>query len=76
MNAKSQTRYVAHKTDPKCATCGNTLRRLSRNGFLEKKIFTFFGYFPWECPLCRRHVLVKRQFPRKRRSSVTESTSA
>jgi DNA-directed RNA polymerase subunit RPC12/RpoP len=75
MTKESPSRYVTHKNDPKCKRCGNVLRRLKREGFLETSFFTFFGYFPWECPLCRSRVLVKKQYPRKKRSSVPETTS-
>ncbi len=57
-----------------CQKCGTTMRRLSRRGFLQQKVFSFFGYYPWECPLCRKLVLLKKQFPR--RSRRTQENSA
>lgn len=51
-----------------CRECGNCLRRLARRGFLQVKIFPLFGYYPWECPVCRKTIMVKKQYLLKRRS--------
>ena len=51
----------------RCEYCGNALRRLARQGFLQKKIYSKFGYYPWECPLCREPMLVKQQHRLKER---------
>jgi len=38
-----------------CPDCGRKdLRRLPRHGFWQRQVLFWFGYFPWECPLCRR----------------------
>ncbi len=44
-----------------CTRCGSNMRRLSRKGFLQRKIYSFFGYYPWECPLCRTPLLLKKK---------------
>ncbi len=36
---------------PECRT--NGLRRIPRKGFWQKVIAGRFGYFPWECKICR-----------------------
>ena len=59
MTSKPPTRYVAQTTDVKCVGCGNKLRRLAREGFLERKIFSFLGYFPWECVMCRKRLFFR-----------------
>jgi DNA-directed RNA polymerase subunit RPC12/RpoP len=51
----------------RCDYCGNALRRLARQGFLQKKVFSKFGFYPWECPLCREPMLVKQQHRLKER---------
>jgi hypothetical protein len=51
-----------------CRECGNSLRRLARRGFLQVRIFPLFGYYPWECPVCRKTIMVKKQYVLKRRS--------
>jgi hypothetical protein len=33
------------------------MRRLGRVGFLQRKVFPLFGYYPWECPICRETVM-------------------
>jgi hypothetical protein len=50
------------------------LRRLARQGFLQKEIYSRFGYYPWECPLCREPMLVKQQHRLKKRSDVESET--
>ncbi len=38
-----------------CRVCGNQhLHRLARAGFLQKQIFPLFGFYPWECFVCRK----------------------
>jgi hypothetical protein len=38
-----------------CQKCvQGELRRLNRTGFVEREILYAFGFFPWECVLCRR----------------------
>jgi hypothetical protein len=45
------------------------MRRISRKGFLQLKFFPLFGFYPWECPICRDTVLRKKQHQRKRRDT-------
>jgi hypothetical protein len=52
----------------RCEYCGNALRRLARQGFLQKEMYSRFGYYPWECPLCREPMLVRQQHRLKKRS--------
>lgn len=65
---KPRSRYVAEKTDLQCVRCGNDMRRLGRQGFLERKIYSYFGYYPWECPICRERVFLKRKHEQNRRT--------
>ena len=51
----------------RCEWCGNDLRRLVRKGFMQKEIYSRFGYYPWECPLCREPLLVKQQHRLRKR---------
>ena len=45
-----------------CRACGAPhLRRLPREGFWQKKFFSLFGLYPWECPICRRLQLYRRR---------------
>lgn len=53
----------AHVLDGlQCSTCGSTrLRRLEREGFLQSKVYSFFGYYPWRCSTCKTSFLMKRR---------------
>jgi hypothetical protein len=43
-----------------CSHCeSHEFRRLNRMGFFEKNVLARFGYFPWECVLCRRKVYLR-----------------
>jgi predicted RNA-binding Zn-ribbon protein involved in translation (DUF1610 family) len=38
-----------------CPACGTDhMRRLARAGFWQRQVFSRIGYYPWECPLCRK----------------------
>jgi DNA-directed RNA polymerase subunit RPC12/RpoP len=51
----------------RCEYCGNALRRLARQGFMQQEIYSRFGYYPWECPLCREPMMVRQQHRLKKR---------
>ena len=36
----------------------------------------WFGFYPWECPLCRIHFFRKNRFDRERRHSAVEFARA
>jgi hypothetical protein len=48
-----------------CPKCYASLRRLHRKGFLQKWIISFFGFFPWECPVCRKAIYFKHRSKHK-----------
>jgi hypothetical protein len=49
------------------------MRRLMRESFMQRKVYPFFGYYPWECPLCRELVMFKVRHLRKKRSKSPDS---
>jgi hypothetical protein len=57
-----------------CVTCGNEMRRLMRESFLQRKVYPFFGYYPWECPLCREPILYKQRSLHKVRSKPRDAS--
>lgn len=54
-----------------CSICGGThLYRLQRKGFLEKRIYPLFGYFPWHCLACKEDRYIKlRNVKRRKRAA-------
>jgi len=52
-----------------CSDCGRPqMRRLPRSGFLQHWFWPRLGYFPWECPICRKMKLIRyrgKRGPRK-----------
>ncbi|WP_124847138.1 hypothetical protein [Acidipila sp. EB88] len=55
---------------PNCPHCEKAeLRRHGRFGFMERVVFTYFGYYPWECGLCRRIFRLRQRFGVSARSA-------
>jgi transposase-like protein len=51
----------------RCPRCDSeNLRRLRRKGFLQGKIYSKFGYYPWRCTKCFSDFLLKRRGSRRR----------
>jgi rubredoxin len=55
-----------------CPDCGRQMRRLTRRGFLQTDVFPRFGYYPWECPMCRRRRFYRVRGKRQRKSRLDE----
>lgn len=67
--SREYSRNNEERTDLNCQTCGiNYLRRLHRKGFLQRTIYSLFGYFPWECPVCRDPIMLKVRHKRRSHS--------
>ena len=44
----------------KCMFCGATaLRRVNRTNYMQRVILPWFGYFPWECVMCRKRLFFR-----------------
>jgi hypothetical protein len=56
------------KMEMKCRKCSNDLRRIQRESFMQREVYPLFGYYPWECPLCREPLLIKKRYLGSRRS--------
>lgn len=60
-----------------CEKCGSDkVCRVFREGFLEEKIYSLFGYYPWRCRYCglrtklrKRGKVKRRDFPEEARNS-------
>jgi uncharacterized C2H2 Zn-finger protein len=48
-----------------CNECGTKMRRLARRGFMQVKFYPIFGFYPWECPICRKITMERKQYQRK-----------
>ncbi len=47
---------------PHCPHCdGIELRRQGRFGFWQRAVLPRFGYYPWECGLCRRIFMLQQR---------------
>jgi ssDNA-binding Zn-finger/Zn-ribbon topoisomerase 1 len=54
-----------------CPNCRQEqLARISRRGFMRKHFYPMFGYYPWECAICRREYLVRKRGAAYRKVSV------
>ena len=60
--ATPTTTQAEEESRPYCSHCdGITLDRRVRVGFWQRAVLPRFGYFPWECSLCRRVFLLRQQ---------------
>jgi ssDNA-binding Zn-finger/Zn-ribbon topoisomerase 1 len=66
---------VASESDPNalvCPDCGRPqMRRLPRHGFLQQVFWPRLGFYPWECPICRKLRMVRFRGKRKKRASAS-----
>jgi DNA-directed RNA polymerase subunit RPC12/RpoP len=54
-----------------CPRCGSEfVKRLPRAGFLEGRIYSFFGYFPWRCTKCLGSFMIKKRSVTTRRREL------
>jgi hypothetical protein len=58
----------------KCPYCTGSLTRLPRHGFLQRKVYPLLGYFPWECVLCRRVTMLKKEHQRRSQRSPKQTS--
>ena len=54
--------------EPACSHCGrHHLQRAERSTFFERRVYPYFGYYPWECAICRKITLLKMRGKKARR---------
>jgi len=52
-----------------CKHCGNAqIFRVFRQGFLQERIYPFFGFYPWKCKACGDYMMLHK----RKRSSAGE----
>ena len=58
-----------------CPRCGsNYMRRVKRSGFLEGRVCSIFGYYPWKCTKCLGNFLIKRRgLPQRHQAIVANA---
>jgi hypothetical protein len=50
-----------------CRCCGSDrVYRLFREGFLQKKIYPMFGFYPWRCRTCATTMMLQKRKRAKR----------
>jgi len=49
------------------------MHRLERKGFMQLNVYPLFGYYPWECGMCKQLFMIKKRYRRKRRSTHDSS---
>ena len=53
--AKASSRVLC----PKCRD--NHPRRIEREGFMQKHIYPWLGYYPWNCRHCNNYFLLRKR---------------
>jgi DNA-directed RNA polymerase subunit RPC12/RpoP len=45
-----------------CPKCGHDRpRRVEREGFMQKHVYSWFGYFPWHCRECKHYFMFRQR---------------
>jgi hypothetical protein len=58
----------------RCPNCGqDQLARIARRGFMRERVFPMFGYYPWECAICRREYMIRKRGAAYRKVSVSSA---
>lgn len=74
MASGCSTQAVEEGTGVRCPACGyKRVHRLERKGFMQLNVYPLFGYYPWECGMCRQLFMIKKRYRRKRRSNHESS---
>lgn len=61
----------------RCKRCGSSrMRRLPREGFLQRNVLNSFGYYPWECPVCRETQFFRLRGKREHRTNEWDEGAA
>lgn len=71
---EQEAETAVHKKSKKrrpvlCPRCGSEyMKRLRRVGFLQGKIYSVLGYYPWRCTKCLGDFMLRRRgAPRRHR---------
>jgi len=62
-----------------CPTCkANVAMRINRDGFLQRRVLTLFGLYPWKCGACGAGFLYRSRGLRHQRlgKRVSESSAS
>ena len=60
----------------KCSKCGTEKLRMERVGFLQRRIYSLAGLFPWRCATCGKRTLAfsRRQAPGSQPDTLSHMT--
>jgi ribosomal protein L37AE/L43A len=63
------------RTKLRCPNCNEEqLARIARHGFLRKHVYSVFGYYPWECAICRSEFMIRKRGGAYRKASSSSRT--
>jgi hypothetical protein len=71
-NTEDKELNLIDRVCPKCNF--SQPRRLPRTTWFERRLMPWFGFYPWECPLCRIHFYRKNRIDREHRMHTESST--
>ena len=64
------------KTKVRCSKCKqDKASRVARVGFLRRRVYSLFGFYPWECGICRSQFLARKRGGSYRKSSKARTPS-
>lgn len=72
MRMRTADSRKAMKTRLCCPRCRqDQLARIARRGFLRQRVLPFFGFYPWECAICRKEFLKRKRGAAYRKTRPT-----
>ena len=57
---------IEGRIDMRCPICQHDeIERSKRRGFIERGIYSLFGYYPWRCGGCGERFFIKVRYKKK-----------
>jgi DNA-directed RNA polymerase subunit RPC12/RpoP len=54
-----------------CPRCGSEyMKRTRREGFVQEKLYSIFGYYPWRCTKCLGNFMMKKRGMHRRHQEI------
>jgi len=60
-----------------CRNCDcKQIFRMKRVGFLQNRVYSIFGFYPWKCPECKTRYLLRARGSRRKKTAIGSSAES
>jgi len=49
---------------------------MKRVGFLQNRVYSIFGFYPWKCPECKTRYLLRARGSRRKKTAIGSSAES